>query len=167
MLDPFHLKARYRRLQARKAMGMYDSALCDAKAMLRIDQDCSEAQVEMEELERLRQLRSPSWNGEDDEDDSPNEKEPKYEPQNTAQILKTPSIMAMVCLVATTITMVASEVRLVHSLMRQTSSAYGIDWARMFAYSFSWVTVNLAMPSAITRTPESHSRPLVGGLTPK
>jgi hypothetical protein len=41
--------------------------------MLRIEKECYTAKVEIKALKRLRRLRSPSWPGEDNEDDTPNE----------------------------------------------------------------------------------------------
>lgn len=88
VIDPTHKKLRYRRLQARRALGFHAGALSDAKAILRqsdaSDPDLASIRREIKELEQLVENRPPHLRNTnittddyltDEDDDFPNEKD--------------------------------------------------------------------------------------------
>lgn len=94
VLDSTHIQSRFRRLQARKALGFYQGALSDAEAIIRQadsdDPDLPEVQKEKRSLQLLIKMRPIDLryvNDEmdsDPEDDWPNEMErvaPVFDPE--------------------------------------------------------------------------------------
>ncbi|KIM25041.1 hypothetical protein M408DRAFT_161618 [Serendipita vermifera MAFF 305830] len=97
MIDPTHKKLRYRRIQARRALGFHAGALSDAKAIIRqsdpSDPELAAIRREVKELELLVANRPPSLRHKnittddyltDDEDDFPNENDMetrKFDPE--------------------------------------------------------------------------------------